>query len=347
MVPTAFWILSAALGGGLAGHALRIPGGSLLGATIATALTVNLADLPHDFPPLVLFLLQGMLGAMLGQCVNRRFWREILGIWRPSLVVVSIFTAAAVPFCFCLVHFSRFDPLTAALAATPGRIQDVIVLAGATGRDGVTVMLLHMVRQLCILVATPIILARSRMPDGKNRAPGKKYAARPGSDALSFLILFGPAALGAYCGSFTNHPLGSLLGAFILVAASRMAWARAGEISFPVSVGVLAQCLAGLLLGIRITPDIGSFLVSRLTPFVFSIIYILGTGLAAAGILRRLYGWSKELSWMSAAPGRTTDMLAISQDLDMTGYDRLALATVHAVRQLYFTLFISILTALF
>ncbi|MCC8193411.1 MAG: hypothetical protein LIP28_02025 [Deltaproteobacteria bacterium] len=53
------------------------------------------------------------------------------------------------------------------------------------------------------------------------------------------------------------------------------------------------------------------------------------------------------LSWLSAAPGRASDMLAMSQDIELSGTERLAVVSVHTVRQVYFTLLVSAVMVFF
>ncbi len=347
--PDIMWLLSAALAGGGVMRFTGMPGGAMLGSTVAVGLVVNLGNFSHIVPGDLLFALQAIIGAMLGQSINRRFWDDFMGIWRPVMAIAAMYTVMAIPFALCLIHISGFDSLTAMLSSTPARIQDMIILAGSTGRDAVTVMLMQLVRQFCIIGITPFIL----MYLGKG---GKKGSSQPnkkkkklleGVTAPSMAILFVPAVVGGFLGDLSGHPLGSLLGSFLAVAASRLIWKKAGEIPFPTFMAFIAQCFTGVLLGVRITPDIGDLLASRALPIAMGIVYIIAIGLIISYMLSRKYGWSRELSWISAAPGRTPDMLAISYDLDMNGNERLALVTVHAVRQIYFTLLTSSLVMLF
>jgi len=103
------------------------------------------------------------------------------------------------------------------------------------------------------------------------------------------------------------------------------------------------QSCAGLLLGSRITSNILDLLASRLLPLGLSLVYILGVSLLFAKMLERRHNWNPALSWMAAAPGRTSDMLAISHDIAMTPHERLALVTMHTMRQLYFTALVSVI----
>ncbi len=156
--------------------------------------------------------------------------------------------------------------------------------------------------------------------------------------------MLAPSCIGAALGSLTGHVLGPLLGASAFVALSRMLWTRAGETPFPRSFSYIYQSLAGILLGARITPDIGALLLSRALPLAGAVLYVLAAGFVIALVLHRRYGWHGGLAWLSAAPGRSGDMLAIAQDINLSGKERLALVSVHTVRQVYFTLFVSTLT---
>ncbi|CAK7037137.1 MAG: hypothetical protein DELT_00614 [Desulfovibrio sp.] len=345
-------LCAAAFIGGFFGRVSKVPGGALLGATITVAAAGLYWDMPHTPPYSMILIMQALTGCMLGQSINRRFWHDFLQISRPTLAVIMVFTFLAVPFTFFLVLWGGFEPVTAVLAATPARMQDMIVLAGTAGSDAVTVMLMQLARQFSIIFLTPLMLAKYVNEDKKSSGPGKKTARGhtalfSQTDAASYAILLVPSTVGACIGFFTGHMLGPLLGAFFAVACSRLIWVRAGEVPFPKPFGFLIQCLAGILLGTRITPETAGLLVERLLPLLSACVYVLAGGLIITQLLHKRYGWHKALSWMAAAPGRASDMLAMSQDIDLSGRERLALVSVHTVRQVYFTLFVSVVMVFF
>ena len=345
------FVLAAAAGGGF-GKFTKIPGGALLGATCAVAAIGITCDLSHTPPLWLIMVVQILTGCMLGQSINRRFWQDFLQIWRPCLVVIGMYTILAIPFTAALVWIFDFDLLTAILATTPARMQDMIVLAGALHTDAVTVMLMQLVRQFAIIGITPFILAAcvGKTPSAPP-APGKKkrmhFPSFPKIDITTYTILLVPSVIGGFIGNATGHILGALLGAFCCVAVSRILWLRAGEIPFPKSFAFLLQCLAGILLGSRITPETGTLVLGRLLPLVAACLFVLVAGLIVAWIVTRYYRWSMTVSWLATAPGRASDMLAMSQDLDISNTERLGVASVHTVRQVYFTLLISAIMVFF
>lgn len=341
-----------ALLGGMLGKLSKIPGGALLGATVTVAAAGFYWEMPHTPPYVIILVVQTLTGCMLGQSINRRFWQDFLQIWRPTLAVVFVFTILAVPFTIFLVFWAGFEPVTAVLAATPARMQDMIVLAGTAGSDAVTVMLMQLARQFSIIFLTPFMLAKYVNEDAKadGKTSGAKRLHMPNfckADAASYAILLVPSIIGAFIGKMSGHMLGPLLGSFFAVAFSRIAWLKAGEVPFPKPFGFANQCLAGILLGTRITPETAGLFVDRLLPLFFACFYVLLGGLIITNILHKRYGWHKGLSWMAAAPGRSSDMLAMSQDIDLSGRERLALVSVHTVRQVYFTLFVSVVMVFF
>lgn len=340
----------AALGGGLLGKWSKIPGGALLGATVAVAVTGIMSGISQPPPPSMVLLTQILMGCMLGQSINRRFWRDVLDIWRPCLAVVILYTILAAPFAVLLVHLFGFDALTAVLASTPARMQDMIVLAGSLDTDPVTVMLMQLIRQFAIIGMTPFLLAKfvpENQRPGSAAAPDRHGLHFQREDARSYAILLTPGIAGGLAGHLTGHILGALLGAFAAVAASRIIWLRAGEVPFPKPFAFLIQCLAGILLGSRITPEIGHLIMDRLAPLVAACLFVLAAGLLVARVLHRHYRWHKGLSWMAAAPGRSSDMLSMSQDIELSRSERLALMSVHTARQVYFTLLVSAVTVFF
>lgn len=222
--PDAAPLILAALVGGAAGKLLKIPGGALIAATSVVAFSGIYWNLSHATPTEMVPFLQLFMGCMLGQSINRRFWSDLLQLWRPTLFVVGGFTLLAAPFVLFLVTCYSFDPLTAVLASTPARMQDMVVLAGSLDRDAVTVMLMHLARQFALIGATPFVVAKYR----KQVAPGterKKTTFRlphfSAKDAVNWIILLVPASIGGFIGSATGHILGILLGSFFAVAATR------------------------------------------------------------------------------------------------------------------------------
>jgi uncharacterized membrane protein AbrB (regulator of aidB expression) len=163
--------------------------------------------------------------------------------------------------------------------------------------------------------------------------------------AMAVLLI--PGFIGALLGHQTGHVLGALIGSFCAVAATRLIWVRAGEAPFPKSLAFFSQAITGLVLGVRITPATGTLMLERLMPLSCAVVYVIGVALIISHLLHKRYGWNKSLAWMSAAPGRAADLLSISQDIDLTGKERLALASVHTVRQVYFTLLVSVAITFF
>lgn len=337
-------LIIVALLGGYAGRVTKIPGGPLLCSTIAVAAACLGFDLPHTPPNELVLFLQLLTGCLLGQSINRRFWSDFLQIWSATLMQVGVFTLIAIPFAVLLAQKFGFSPVLALLAAPPARMQDMIILASTMDADAVTVMVMQFARLFCIILVTPFIVARYSKPVAqtphKNGGPatGSHF---PRMDAKSYAILLFPALVGASVGYKSGHTLGIVLGSFAFVAASRLIWLRAGEVPFPRPFSFLIQSLAGILLGVRITPEIGRLLLERLVPVSLACACVLGGGFIIMQILHRRYGWNKALSWMAAAPGRTADILAMAQDIDLTAKDRLALVCMHTVRQVYFTLFVT------
>ena len=346
--------VAAAFTGGFVGKLLKIPGGALFGATVIVAITGIYFNLDHTPPSMMIILTQILVGCMLGQSINRRFWQDFLQIWRPALMVVGIYTLLAVPFTVFLVLIFDFDALTAVLATTPARMQDMIILAGTLDSNAITVMLMQLSRQFVIIGITPFFLAKFSKEEGNilsntqdKKRKGPLFSNFCQADVKAYAILLTPAVIGSILGHATGHILGALLGAFCAVAASRLIWVHAGEVPFPKPFAFIIQCLAGILLGARVTPEIGGLILDQVAPLVSACLYVCIGGLFVSRLLHRRYHWHQGLCWLASAPGRAGDMLAMSQDINLSDHDRLALVSVHTVRQAYFTLLVSVAMVFF
>jgi membrane AbrB-like protein len=149
--------LIAAMAGAALFHVLNVPAGAMLGATTGViAHNLLLSQVPSLHPGIE-FLAFVALGWLVGQGVSR----DNLGVLRHSVLPITAtvvaLVVAGIAIAAGLAMFTRLDPVTAYLAASPGALSQMAALATSTGSDSLLVLTVHTARVITVLVISPLI----------------------------------------------------------------------------------------------------------------------------------------------------------------------------------------------
>ncbi|MEL7565908.1 MAG: AbrB family transcriptional regulator [Dehalobacterium sp.] len=154
-----FFLTIIGLMGGFLGRYTRIPGGVLLTSMIFTSLAnakgIHLSNLPFVY----VLSLQVLAGVLVGQKVTVRILKDIKDIMLPVCLILAVIMTSVIFLMFILHEVFDWDNVTAWLSSSPGRMQDMIVLAGSLSADGATA---HLIRHLSVIFLTPMILLISK-----------------------------------------------------------------------------------------------------------------------------------------------------------------------------------------
>ncbi|MBN2741215.1 MAG: AbrB family transcriptional regulator [Rhodobacteraceae bacterium] len=147
--------LTLAIGAGLIGWRLKVPGGGLLTPLIAGVIynLSGLGDIALPQPVLALSY------AIVGWGIGMRFSREVLAhaarVLPLVLGMIVTLIALCAGFAALLVHFAGIEPVTAYLATSPGGADSVAIIAAGTQVDIPFVMAMQIGRFLLVLIAGP------------------------------------------------------------------------------------------------------------------------------------------------------------------------------------------------
>ncbi len=162
-------LLAAGIVGATFARRLRMPGGSLLGAMLATgAVSIAASDsqpLPEIFRSAALLL----LGIYIGSSMQRERLLPMRRVLPVALIAILIFIAVGAGLGWVLHH--QFAPdislATALLGSMPGGASGLTAVAYDFGAEPRVVASLHMVRLMIVFGLLPLILQRLARP-----APG-------------------------------------------------------------------------------------------------------------------------------------------------------------------------------
>jgi uncharacterized protein len=146
--------------GGLLFLWAELPGGLISGAMAAVGIAA-LAGRPLTMPPILTQAVLVLLGIMLGSLVSRQMIQH-MGAYPLTIGLLALAT-------FCMTFGSSFylrrvhgwDRTSALLAASPGALSQITMLAAEKGADVAAIAVVQTMRVILLTAALPLLLALS------------------------------------------------------------------------------------------------------------------------------------------------------------------------------------------
>ncbi|WP_291850871.1 AbrB family transcriptional regulator [Bradyrhizobium sp.] len=137
-----------------------LPGGLISGAMVAVGIAA-LAGRPLLMPPMLTQAVLVLLGIMLGSLVSRQMIQH-MGAYPLTIALLALAT-------FCMTFGSSFylqrahgwDRTSALLAASPGALSQITILAAEKGADVAAIAVVQTMRVILLTAALPLLLALS------------------------------------------------------------------------------------------------------------------------------------------------------------------------------------------
>ena len=150
--------LATGIAGGALFLVLHLPGGLISGAMIAVGVAA-IAGRPLSMPPILTQSVLLLLGISLGSLVSQQMLHNM------AAYPLTIALLALATFCstfgssIYLQRFHGWDKTSALLAATPGALSQITVLAAEKGADVAAIAVVQTMRVIIIIAALPLVLA--------------------------------------------------------------------------------------------------------------------------------------------------------------------------------------------
>lgn len=308
-------LLAAGLGSWLF-YRLKVPAGALIGAILFTA-TFNLLTGAGDFPGFLKVGLQAVAGAFIGQRVTRRDLGELrhtLGAGLLMFLCMTLYTLVVGKF---LSVVTQLDLATALVAAMPAGLSDTAIISADLGADSTQTTVIHTVRTLFAILVLPQAAFRiCRHYEGDVAAhtagralDGNGAQVRRISDVLTTLLL----ALGSgLLGKWSAIPAGAMTFAVLAVAGQNIA---TGKAHLPRWLKLVAQCLTGILVGLRVTVEDVRNMGQLLVPVMLVLVCTALCNYLCAFLMHRVCKLDLSTSLFGSIPAGVSDMALIATDL--------------------------------
>ncbi|UEM05298.1 AbrB family transcriptional regulator [Skermanella rosea] len=320
-------LLALTLALGTAGGALfaffNLPLAWMIGSMVFCT-AAAMGGLPVQVPGGLRSAMIMILGIMLGSAFNPDIVGR-LGDWVLSLTGLALYilTGGALGILF-LRRVARYDPITAFFTATPGGLNEMVIVGGAMGGDDRTISVAHSARVMLVVMVVPVWFQFFEGYSPAARGPlGPGLTEVPPVD----LALLASCAVGALLGKWLRLPAYMLVGPMLLSAAIHLAGLTAGK---PPGVLVAAaQIVVGAALGSRFSGVRLSRIAHTLAIASGLTLMLLAVTMVFSVALHWLTGIPLPALVLAFAPGGLAEMSLVALAL---GVDAAFVSTHHIVR---------------
>ena len=143
---------------GLSLRFLGIPAGAIMGAMLGAAI-FNIASSKGHFPPNFRLPLQIVAGTFVGLRMDRASIFAMNELIIPVLILFICVIVMTIVVAFAMHKITGLDLPTSLMAATPGGLTEMALMADDLGVNAPKVAVLHMARLMCVIIFFPVMLA--------------------------------------------------------------------------------------------------------------------------------------------------------------------------------------------
>jgi len=293
--------------GGVLFVAAGLPGGLISGAMMAVGIAAMMGR-PLAMPPILTQTVLVLLGISLGSLMSRQLLQHI------SAYPLTIALLALATFCttfgssFYLQRVHGWDRTSAFLAASPGALSQITILAIEKGADVSAIAVVQTMRVIMLTAALPLLLVIA----GMTTAPSPTLAIAVASP-LGLAGLIGASVATALVLRMAKFPASWMFGA--MTGSSVLHGSGLIEGGLPPWMRAVALVGIGTLIGSRfsrmkpktllshVNAALGSFAIAIMISAIFVAVIALTTAVRFADVL------------VAFAPGAMDAMLALALTL--------------------------------
>lgn len=320
--PFALALAIGTAGGALFNH-FQLPLAWMIGSMLFTAVAAA-SGAPVRIPRALRSGMIMILGIMLGSGFTPAILDRV-GEWTVSLSGLLVYMAAATAVGVLLLrHGARLDPVTAYFTATPGGLNEMVLVGTRMGGDARTIALAHALRVMLVVILIPFTFQALGFYD-----PAQRGALGPALTALAprDMALLAACTIGYPVARLLRVPAAQIVGPMLLSAAIHLAGLTEGKP--PGLLVAAAQVVVGASLGCRFTGLEARRLGRDGLMAVALTAAMLAVTTAAAWLVNGATGLGMAALILAFAPGGLAEMTLIALALHI---DVALVATHHIVR---------------
>jgi len=323
-IPNVLLALGFGALGGYGFVLLNLPLAWMLGA-MCTVTVLAAGGAPVKMYPLWRAVMVAILGVMLGSAFSPELIDRLSG-WALTGAFLAVYVAVAGAVVYQFYRRAMgYDPATAYFAATPGGLNEMIIVGAAYGGDDRIISLSHASRILLVVMTIPIwfqIMEGYRPSGGSVPGPSLLEA-----DPEEMALLVAAGVIGAFVARRLNLPAALLVGPMLASALIHLVgWSTQQP---PAEVIAVAQVVIGTAIGCRFAGTPVRTILKVLGVSVVATVLLLGVTVAFSWTLSQATGIDVLDVILAYAPGGLAEMSLVALAI---GGDTAFVATHHIVR---------------
>ena len=312
-MPTFLLTVAVAALGGFIGRKLRLPAGTIIGAMIAV-LIMNIlwdcANVPDPFRPYIRI----MAGVYIGTRMSAKDVLSLRSILPATIMMV-----------FGLIFLNL-----CVLAAAPGGIQEMTLVADDLGADAGQVAILQTVRVIFVIAFMPVLLKRAAShgsqpevtPVDPSALPKENYSKK------QYLALAVAGLIGGLLFNALDIPSGAMIGAMLGAMVLTFSGHR---VQLPKNFRNVTQTFSGAIIGSGMGMAEVLGLRQVALPAVILVLALACINLIVGFSVSRFGKLGLTTSLFASAPGGVSDMSIIAAEL---GADPAKVAAMQTLRMI-------------
>jgi membrane AbrB-like protein len=311
------------VGGGMF-FALNMPLAWMMGAMVLTTVAA-LSGVPLHVPGRLRSAMVAILGVLLGSTFTPEAMDKVLE-WPITLASLALYLVLVTGMLY--IYFRRvmgFDPATAYFSATPGGLNEMVIVGRAMGGDDRVIALVHGARVLLVVLTLPFWFRYAYGVGSAGGGAGTGTLA--GLGWLDGSVLVACVVVGPPVGKLLRLPAYRLVGPMLASAAVHIVGVTAS--APPWELVAMAQVVVGSAIGARFAGAPLKWVLTIIASSIGSTSLLLGATVGFASVLAPLSGIPFAPVVLAFAPGGLAEMSLIALAL---GVETAFVATHHVAR---------------
>ena len=310
--------------GGALFYALNMPLAWMMGAMVLTTFAALFGVSLH-VPGRLRAVMVAILGVLLGSTFTPEALDRVLE-WPITLASLALYLVVVTGMLY--VYFRRimgFDPATAYFSATPGGLNEMVIVGRAMGGNDRAIALVHGARILLVVLTLPFWFRYAYGVGSAGGGAGTGTLA--GLGWLDGSVLVACAIVGPMLGKLLRLPAYRLVGPMLASAAVHIAGLTGS--APPMELVAMAQVVIGSAIGARFAGSPLKWVLKIIAASIGSTSLMLGATVGFAWVLVPLSGIPFAPIVLAFAPGGLAEMSLIALAL---GIETAFVATHHVAR---------------
>ncbi len=311
--------LAIGAAGGIAGHALQLPLGYLLGSLIVTGVIAAAGwrpfGKPVTLPTRLRFSFVPVIGVAIGGAFTPAVAGQALGWW-PSLLALCVFVPVAHVLGYWIYRRGGLSPKDAFYGAVPGGLIESVQLGEEAGADVRLLTVLQFLRLIGTIIAVPLIflgLTGHAVGSASGVSIGEAGMALTARDAV---VLVGCGLVGVALGRALRFPGWIITGPLAVSAAMHgLGWVEGVPPGWLIAV---TQVTLGAGLGARFAGVERAMLTRAVRLSVLNGVAALMLAFGFAEAVHAVAGEPVTAAFLAFAPGGLAEMSLIALSLQMS-----------------------------